>query len=176
MLIIRLVKAFPVLYTFPLLKSKWSERSLLFKKIANQVRRFCTCRHEHITTQFIRQRWLTLSAHFRKDNFNNKRFGTPFGKWKHCKALMFLQPYLNHEIKAKANSTVDPTNTNSAVESMEVEDFSSVDTFFASMAEQARRLSHVQSLQLQKRCQEALCEIEASDKPAQVFGSSTTRQ
>lgn len=91
---------------------------------------------------------------------------------------MFLQPYLNRDSVSRYVRPVKPTCTDSAEaytsadETIEMNDLSSLDTFFASFAEQAKRLSHDQQLQLQKRCQEAFCEIEASDTPMQVTDST----
>lgn len=166
-----MVKALPELYAFPLLKTKSFERCLLFNKIATNLQKFCACRNKHITTDFIRQRWQSLFAHFRRDNSRNVHFGIPFGKWRHFEELMFLQPHLNcRGKKPKATAAVKPKRTNSfevntpVVETMEIDDLDdSVDTFFAFMAEQAKRLSHVQKLNLQLRCRKAFFEIEAGN-------------
>lgn len=85
---------------------------------------------------------------------------------------MFLRPSLNREEKSKSIPPVEPKSTvevnTAAVETMENDDYDSVDSFFASMAERAKLLSREQQFQLRIRCQEAFSEIEASDKPTQA--------
>lgn len=171
---IEMVKAFPELYAFPSTEYNSCGRSLLFRQIAIELRKFCTCQtDEHITTHSIQQRWRSLSSHFRRDNLMHKRCGIPYGKWQHFEELMFLQPYINRKIDSKLDTPATSKGTDSATvdtpyETMEMDELSSLDSFFASMSEQAKRLSQEQQLQLQIRCLEAFCEIEASDKPTQV--------
>lgn len=96
-----------------------------------------------------------------QDSIGESTADIPIGKRKHTQ-----EPYLNLDKKSK--SADEPESTDSA----EKDNYATVETmdaFFASMAKQAKRLSHEQQLQLQIRCREVFSqclELESVSEPA----------